>query len=689
VTCALALAAVGDLRAQQPTFSSRADVVTVDVVVFDKQGNPVEGLKQSDFTVREDGKGQDVVAFDAVSLRDTVAAPAAPQRIATNAARPDAAGRWFFVVFDDANIQPASTQRARTVISQLINDVLRPGDSIMISVSSGGPTWTGQLPQDRDDLIAFVNRLQGEHRVESGPGRIWDHEAMGIALGRDPQAQAQVARRYFENHLLMEGAITPGDRDLRTDLDVNPGVAMIQAKARETYTVARSRLQQSLGRLERMSEALAEARGRKTLLIFSEGFIYDSTLPNFRTVVQAARNANVAVHFVDVSSPMSTGAASLPGGGAEAGAAVSEQDVTTSLALATRDADGARSVAKETGGSTIGGTDLIGGLRRVVAESRAYYLLGYSPSNTRRDGKFRQIQVTVNKPDVTVRARGGYYAPSDRATPPTPDDKLNPDVRAALDSPFGAPGLPMRLASYVLAPQADGKVQTVLVAETDLAPLKLKQFLGNYSAKLDSYVLIHDRDRNELQRDEKLVEVSLPPAVYEEAVRTGLPVTREFSLTPGHYQATVVVRDRATGLLGSVRQDFDVPAANSFHLSTPVVTDLLQPVAGTSGSRPIPVAHRTFPAGSRLFAAFDVLGATQSATGAQVTLSYVLRRADGTQVSAGQPQALKPNARGQFSVTLGVTLPQNATGEHELVIRVIDDVGNRTLEVIEPLTVTR
>jgi VWFA-related protein len=689
-TCALIVAPLSDIRAQQPTFTSRADVVTVDVVVFDRQGNPVEGLKQGDFTIREDGRTQDVVAFDAVSLRNQTAAPPTAQRIATNAGRPDAAGRWFFLVFDDANVQPRSTERARAVMTQLINSVLRPGDNVMIAVSSGGPTWTGQLPQDREDLLAFINRLQGEHRVETGPERIWDSEAMGIALGRDKQAQAQVARRYFESGLLLEGAITPS-QELREALDVSPGIALIQAKARQTYTVARSRLQQSLGRLERMSAALAEARGRKTLLIFSEGFIYDTTLPNFRTVVQAARNANVAVHFVDVTGSMGAlGGGGLPGGGAEQGVAVSEQDVTTAMALATRESDGVRSIAKETGGSTIAGTNLMAGLARVVAESRAYYLLGYSPSNAKRDGKFRQIQVAVNRPDVTVRARGGYYAASDREPPATPDDKLNPEVRAALDSPFGAPDLPMRLASYVLAPQPDGKVQTLLVAEADIAPLKLQQFLGNYSAKLDSYVLVHDRDRDELQRDEKLVEISLPPALYQEAVKTGLPLVREFQLPPGHYQATIVLRDQKTGLLGSVRQDFEVPQPTAFHLSTPIITDLSQQVPGTTAVRPIPIAHRTFPAGSRLFAAFEVFGATQPPAGAaQVTLSYVLRRADGTEVSAGQPQALRPNARGQFSVTMGVTLPQGTAGDHELVLRVRDDGAGRTLETVEPLTVTR
>lgn len=700
LTCAIVAAALARGQAQQATFTSRTDVVNVDAVVFDRQGNPVEGLKATDFLVREDGKSQDVVTFDSVSLRTDTAPEAAAQRIATNRQTPDAAARWFFAVWDDANITPTSTARGRQVLSQLITQVLRPGDHLMIAAASGGPTWTGTLPQDREDLLAFVNRLKGEHTVESGAGRIWDSEAIGIALGRDPQAQAQVARRYFENGLLLEGAITPSKgattsegTNLSKELDVSPGVAMIQAKARQTYTEARSRMQLSLTRLERMSAALAQARGRKTLFIFSEGFINDTSLPNFKSLIQSARNANVAVNFVDVAGAGGNLSASgIPGGGVEVGQGASEQDVTTALALATREGEGTRYLAKETGGSTITGTNLLAGLRRVVDESRSYYLLGYSPTNARRDGKFRQIQVSIKgRPELTVRARSGYFAPAADAPAAAPsEDKLNPDVRAALDSPFGMPGLPMRMASYVLAPRTDGKVQTLLVAEADITPLKLRQFLGAYSAKLDSYVLVHDRDRDQLQRDEKLVELSLPPALFEEASRNGLPVVREFSLDPGHYQATIVLRDRDTGLLGSVRQDFDVPASESFHLSTPIVTDITQASPGATVARAVPVAHRAFAAGSRVFAAFDILGTSRPAGGEpRVTLSYALRRADGTPVATFQPQALRPNARGQFSVTLGVTLPPAAVGDHQLVLTVRDEVAGKNIEVAEPLTITR
>lgn len=676
--------------AQQPTFPSRVDLVTVDVVVFDRQGDPVEGLTREDFTVREDGRPQQVAAFEAISLQQSVAGPSRAQRVSTNDARPDAAGRWFFIVFDDVHITQFATARAREAVAQFIEQALRPGDRVMIAPASGGANWTGELPQDLEDLLAYVERLRGERRIETGADRIWDHEAMGIALGRDPQAQAQVARRYFENGLIQEAQLK--DPELRKEFsDVAPGLQAIRIKARQTYTEARSRLQVSLDTLERMAAALADARGRKTLLFFSEGFIMDTTLENFRTLVQTARNANVAIHFVDVAPPGGTiGQAALPGGSAEAGRIVADQDATTSMALATREADGTRSIAADTGGSTISGTNLLAGLTRVANEGRAYYLLGYSPTNTRRDGQFRKIEVSVNRPGVTVRARGGYFEPTSRPdTPRTPPDKLEPAVRAALDSPFGATGLPMRLTSYVLGAQPDGKVQTLLVAEADIRPLRLQQFLGSYSAKLDSYVLVHNRDRDSLHRDERLIELTMPPAVFERFAATGIPVQRELLLEPGAYQATLLLRDRATALIGSVRHEFEVPAPDAFRISTPVLTDTVQPATPAVPARPVPIARRTFRAGTRLIVAFEIHGAQPDAGGKapRVTLEYHLRRQDGTRVAGGGPQPLQPNASGQFPVTIGLPVPPSASGEHNLVLTIRDDVAGRTIEAREALVI--
>ncbi len=678
--------------AQQPTFPSRVELVTVDVVVFDRQGNPVEGLTRGDFTIKEDGDPQSVAAFEAVSSHEPTATTPRAQRVSTNEEQPDAAGRWFFVVFDDVNITPTATARAREALTQFIDRVLRPGDRVMIAPASDASNWTGELPRDREDLIAYVQRLQGERVTESGAERIWDHEAMAIALGRDKQALAQVARRYYENNILIEGGGTPSrNSPAREALDVDPGIPLIQTKARQTYTEARSRMQTSLGTLERLSAALADARGRKTLLFFSEGFIMDTSLPNFRTLLQAARNANVAVHFVDVRSQMGAiGGAGMPGGSVEIGPATDDRDATTALAFATRESEGTRSIAEDTGGSTISGTNLLAGLSRVANEGRAYYLLGYSPTNTRRDGRFRKIDVTVNRRDLTVRARGGYFAASKDREASRPDpDKLDPRVRAGLDSPFGAIGIPLRLTSYVLGRQAGGKVQTLLVAEADPAPLRLQPQGGKYTATLDSYVLVHDRSRDSVERNERVVDLNVPADVFEQVAQTGIPILREFALEPGRYQATLLLRDRASGAVGSVRHQFEVPGPNEFRVTTPIVTDVAQPPAAAGQApRPVPIARRTFKAGSRIAAAFEILGASdRSPAGPQVSVAYTLRRTDGTVVAASQPQALRPNARGEFAVTIGVTLPPGASGDHELHISVRDEAAVRVLEHVEALTI--
>lgn len=675
---------------QKPVFPSGVDVVTVDVVVLDRHGNPVQGLNQADFTVSEDGRPQRLTAFQAVTLEQSPTAPRGLQRVSTNATTAaELTGRWLFVVFDDVNISQFSTPRARDLLLQFADRVLRPGDQVLMALASGGAWWSGTLPEDRNSLVAFVNRFQGARRLDTSAGRLWDHEAMAIALGRDRQMLAQVARRYFENNLIPEAY--PVDQPLRADLDVSPGIGLIQAKAREAYTDATARLKVSLGTIERLSAALAGARGRKTLLLVSEGFIMDPSQREFRTLVQSARNSNAAVHFVDVRDPAGLlGQAGLPGASAEFGAAVDERDSTTALAFAEREADGARSIAHATGGRIVSGVNLIDGLTKIAAETGTYYLLGYSPTNKKRDGAFRKIEVYVNRPDVEVRARGGYYAASDRDTPRPSRDKLDPSVRAALDAPFAAAsGIPLRLTSYVFEARPDGKVQTLLLAEADPNPLRLSTKAGAYSAVLESYVVVNGRDSGEVLRDERRVELEMPPAVFEQARQTGVPIRREFLLAPGRYQATLLVRERATGLLGSVKHVFDVPSSGEFRVSTPVITDTIEPAVLAEPARPVPIARRTFNAGSRLFCAFDIYGAAQKGreSAPQVSLAYSLRRADGTEVTSAPPQRLRSNARGQVSVMVALTLPEAASGEHELHLTVHDEVALKTITAREPLTI--
>jgi hypothetical protein len=219
---------------------------------LDRQGNPVEGLTQADFTVKEDGRPQTVSAFEAVDFSESPAtAPPGRQRISTNATAPVRGDRSFVIVFDDANISSYASPRARKAIIDFLDRGLRGGDQVMIAPTSGGPWWAGRMPEDHDTLVSFVEQLQGAWRPDTTAARIWDHEAIAIANGRNRQLEAEVARRYFENNLIPEAY--PQDRELAAEINVSPGVAMIRTKAQQVYREAVTRLRATLDTLARVS----------------------------------------------------------------------------------------------------------------------------------------------------------------------------------------------------------------------------------------------------------------------------------------------------------------------------------------------------------------------------------------------------------------------------------------------------
>jgi len=680
----------GQATRQEAVFPSEVELVYVDAVVLDKQGEPVAGLTADDFTVKEDGRIQKVTSFETLTFSEPRYGLQNRQRVSTNEGPRIPSSNSFVVVFDDANLSQYSGPRARDAVIGFLQRALRPGDQVTIVPTAGGAWWTGQVPQDREALVEFASRLEGKRQVDTSPARIWDYESMIIAYDRDPQILGQVARRYFENNVLAEAY--PTDAELSRDLEVSPGLPMIRARARAVYGEATQRLRLTLKVLDRVAASLGELKGRKTLFLVSDGFIMDPTQEEFQDLVRTARNTNTVVHFVDATGPMGAlGQPGMPGGDADIGRAVETRDTTTVLGLARLEQQGARSVAADTGGSVVSGSRLVDEMARVVAESRAYYLLGYVSGNTRRDGKFRKIEVALDRPGLTVRARSGYYAPSSDKKNERGKGDLDPEVRSALDAPYSTDGIPLRLTSFVLAPGDDGKVESLLIAEADVRPLRLKPKQGRYDVALDSYVVVYGRESGEVASKETLVEAAIPADRFPAVERSGLPIRREFALAPGHYQARLLLRDRASGALGSVLHDFDVPAADTLRLTTPILTNSIQPGGEGTPPRPVPLAHRTFPPGSKVLCAFQVLGAARDSAGGgpRVTVAYRLLDSNGDEVASQPPQVVSTDAAGRpAGILLVLQIPQEQTGEMSLEITVNDHVASTELKDTEPFEVS-
>jgi VWFA-related protein len=192
---------------------------------------------------------------------------------------------------------------------------------------------------------------------------------------------------------------------------------MVQARATDVYFQSVSKNRITLLVLERVLLSLASTHGRKSLILVSEGFIFDPNLDEFKRVLQASRRANVAIYFLDAR-----GLQGMPDTfSAEFGPAIDTRDAGVAFLDQMEAAEGAESLAVDSGGFVVKNTnDLSDGIARIADDCKSYYLLGYNPSDARRDGRFRKIRVKVNGKGMQVRARRGYYARSTPTPPASP-----------------------------------------------------------------------------------------------------------------------------------------------------------------------------------------------------------------------------------------------------------------------------
>ena len=269
----------------------------MDAVVLDKRGEPVGGLTAEEFEVKEDGRPQRIVSFEAVTLPESDEAPSPSRaRVSTNSAPPRSQGRrTFVIVFDNVHMAPERIGLARAAVTDFVRSALRPGDEVTLVPTSGGAWWTAEMPEGSGDLVAALERLEGLRPRSTSVDRISDWEAMQLYLHRDPRVMSSVARRYYEHRIILE----PPGIEGRADLQVSPGLPLIQAKSAEVYQAALARKKATLAALQRVAASLEPVKGRKSIILVSEGFVHEPQITEFRDLVRASRQANAAIYFLD------------------------------------------------------------------------------------------------------------------------------------------------------------------------------------------------------------------------------------------------------------------------------------------------------------------------------------------------------------------------------------------------------
>jgi VWFA-related protein len=584
-------------QTQQPTFKLRVDYVEVDVVVTDRQGNLLRDLKKEDFQVLEDGKAQAITTFSLVDIpierfdRPLYTTTPIEPDVKTNERPFD--GRVYVMVIDDLHTRFGRSNRVKIAAKQFIERRLGAND-LMAVVHTAGPTDANQeFTTNKRLLLASVDKTQGR-KLDS--------------------TTANRTAEYMRT------------RDMRQQGDVlnDPDDAERAFNARNT-----------LDTLKNVAEWFSSVRGRrKSILFVSEGIDYDihDVIPNSgsnhfgasmvldatRDAVAAATRSNVSIYGIDPRGLTDLGDESIeiqsyPD---DTTLGIGPGSLRNELQLAQ---DSLRVLSDETGGfAIVNRNDVSGGFERIVSDNSSYYVLAYYPPDP-RPGRNHRIQVKVNRPGVTVRARKGYLTPkkvevsTTAATGPTP-----PELREALDSPLPVSGLTMRVFAAPFKGTAPN-ASVLLGVELNGRDLQLTP---NDKVSL-SYLAIDSNGKVKGGTTDSMAMTNLRPETKARIEQTGIRILNRVDLAPGRYQIRFGAHDSVGGNVGSVLYDLEVPdfQKSVFSISGLVMTSAssaaLPTVRPDEQIRAVlpapPVAIRTFPANDeiKLFAeVYDNAGAT-------------------------------------------------------------------------------
>lgn len=512
------------------------NLVQVDAVVTDKNGNPVTDLRQDEVQILEDGQPQKITHFSFVSLTPTTNTANRRAALDENAygpplpLRPEQVKRTIAVVVDDLGLSFESGYFVRRALKKFVDEQIQPGDLVAIIRTGGGMGALQQFTSDKRQLYAAVERVK------------WN--AVSAPVGPFGPIGASPGRFTSE---------TSGEDidELRQDI----------------FAVG------TLGALNYVIRGMADLPGRKSVLLVSDGMrIFSRSDPMssprilgaLRALADRATRASVVIYTMDARGVPTLG---LTAADSNFGMTPDqfEQQLVDRRTDYFESQNGLNYLAERTGGFFIHDTnDLGNGIRRVIEDQKSYYLIGYRPDESTFDTvsgrrRFHKLGLKVLRQGrFNVRIRSGFYGVSDNnsATIGTPRQR----VIEALTSPFGSAGVHLRLTSLFANDATNGSVirSMLHIAASDLT--FTEQPDGWHQATFD--VIFAAFGDNGVVADQlsRTHSIRAKDKGFERLLQSGFVYNVTFPLKKaGAYQLRTALRDRGSERIGSASQFVEVP----------------------------------------------------------------------------------------------------------------------------------
>jgi VWFA-related protein len=669
-------------------------LVQIDVVVTDKNGRSVEGLKKEDFEILENGRPQQITNLSYVSQQPTALtipdrAPTADRNappLPSVGLRPEQVRRTIALVVDDLGMSFDSMHDVREALKKFVDEQMQPGDLVAIIRVGGGMGALQQFTSDKKLLYAAIERVR------------WSPTGDNTVAALHPIGQTDPLKVASE---------TAEDPDAE----------------REAMVVAGR-----VGALTILLRGLADIPGRKSVILFSDGLPLfgenrggatgnevgsmvkgnnGRALDAVRRLTDLANRASAVIYTVDARGlqALTLTAADV----VEPVRGVTPRGFRTQEFL--RGQDGLNFLAQETGGFFMPNLgDLSYGVRRVLDDQKGYYLIGYIPSETTfkaKDGRqiYHKIEVKAKRSDLKVRSRKGFYgvpAKAEAVASGTPVQKLS----AALTSPFTSSDVGLRLTSLFGNDKQEGPfVRSLLHIDasgltfTEEADGWRKTVVNLIAATFNEDGLVQDpvsQKHTVRIRGEYLEHLKRDGLIYE--------MTMSVKQT-GIYQLRVALQDAESQRVGSANQFIEVPDLSRKRLTLSGLIVSGKDVA--KANKPAPAgqtaskdegqltgaelhatpAVRKFRHGMRLDYAIIIYNAAldRATNRPQVETQIVLHR-DGKPVYTGQVKALETTEHSDLKqlvargvINLGTDL---RAGEYLLQMIVTDKLAKEKYRTV-------
>lgn len=650
---------------QQPTFRVQVEAIEIDASVTDASGNVVTDLTRDDFEILEEGRPQTITSFGLVNIpRGRAERPL----FTANTIEPDvqsnnqAEGRLYVIALDQ--VRGEQILRTRRFVRRFIEQYFGPNDL-------GAVVFLGRADHSKAQGLTNSPRLL-----------LQSVDAFSGGFADEPLAGATPA--------IQSGAGSTG---------TTPGPPPIT----DANNLERNiNLREAMSSFRQVIEYMATVHGRrKALLLFSTGYpaeIYrvidyrGGTLnlaeENMHRAITAATRNNVVIYPIDPRGLSEDGGL----GETETGPSADPGErLDASIARLER-RQSLVAIANATGGFALSNSNSFeNAFDRIVQENSSYYVLGFSSTNDRRDGRFRKLDVRVKRPGLIVRGRSGYMAPLRNERPPDPPKpatNVSLPVAEALRSTVARSGLPLRVFAAPFR-GADKNATVVMAVEVDGPQLGLIEKDGVHAGAFEVSYFSLDMRNKIYPGQTQTARLTLRPETYQQVMKSGMRMLLETSLAPGRYQLRVAAGNGGNKA-GSVVYDIDVPDFSK----TPLV--LSGVILGSDATSRIGTMNAktgfasTIPgnvSATREFAIGDVLGLyveayenMQNATPHTVTFTAELRAEGGTavrKVSEDRSSTELQGKRGGYGFNAQLRLDDVSPGLYVIHVEARGNTGER------------